>query len=142
MADCLIVESREGVSRLTLNRPERRNALSRDLLLRLEDSQAAIRTDRSIRAVVLAGAGPVFCAGHDLAELASGSEHDYRELFELCSRVMLGFRRLEQPVIRGYTAWQPRPAASSSRPATWPSLRSKPPSQRQESRSACSARRP
>jgi len=99
MADCLIHESRGGVIRLTLNRPQRRNALSRELLLRLEDSLGAIRSDRSARVVVLAGAGPIFSSGHDLAELAGGSEHDYRELFELCSRVMLGFRRLEQPVI-------------------------------------------
>jgi len=99
MADCLIHESRGGVIRLTLNRPQRRNALSRELLLRLEDSLGAIRSDRSARVVVLAGAGPIFSSGHDLAELVGSSEHDYRELFELCSRVMLGFRRLEQPVI-------------------------------------------
>jgi len=99
MADCLIHELREGVIRLTLNRPQRRNALSRALLLRLEDSLGAIPSDRSARVVVLAGAGPVFSSGHDLAELVGSSEHDYRELFELCSRVMLGFRRLDQPVI-------------------------------------------
>jgi enoyl-CoA hydratase/carnithine racemase len=99
MADCLIYESKEGVIRLSLNRPERRNALSRELLLRLEDCQGAIRSDRSARVVVLAGEGPVFSSGHDLSELTGSSEHDYRELFELCSRVMLGFRRLEQPVI-------------------------------------------
>jgi len=99
MADCLIHESREGVIWLTLNRPQRRNALSRELLLQLEDSLGAIRSDRSARVVVLAGNGPVFSSGHDLAELAGRSEHDYRELFELCGRVMLGLRGLEQPVI-------------------------------------------
>ena len=99
MADCLIHESCGGVIRLTLNRPQRRNALSRELLLRLEDSLGAIRSNRSARVVVLAGAGPIFSSGHDLAELVGNSEHDYRELFELCSRVMLGLRRLEQPVI-------------------------------------------
>jgi len=99
MADCLIHESRAGVVRLTLNRPQRRNALSRELLSRLEDSLGAIRSDPSARVVVLAGEGPVFSSGHDLAELVGCSEHEYRELFELCSRVMLGFRRLDQPVI-------------------------------------------
>ncbi len=58
MAECLLHESRDGVIRLTLNRPERRNALSRDLLLRLEESLNTIRSDRSARAVVLAGNGP------------------------------------------------------------------------------------
>jgi enoyl-CoA hydratase/carnithine racemase len=99
MADCLLYESRDGVVRLTLNRPERRNALSRELLLRLEEALEAIRLDLSARAVVVAGSGPVFSAGHDLTELAGSSEHDHRQLFELCSRVMLGFRRLDQPVI-------------------------------------------
>ena len=69
MADCLIHESREGVIRLTLNRPQRRNAHSLELLLRLEDSLGAIRADRSARVVVLAGEGPIFSSGHDLAEL-------------------------------------------------------------------------
>ena len=99
MADCLLHESRDGIVRLTLNRPERRNALSRELLCRFEESLNAIRSDHSARAVVLAGNGPVFSSGHDLAELVGRSEHDYRELFELCSRVMFGLRQLEQPVI-------------------------------------------
>ncbi len=99
MADCLLHDSREGVIRITLNRPERRNALSRELLLRLEESMRAIRSDRSARVVVLAGNGPVFSSGHDLGELVGRSEDEYRSLFALCSRVMLGFRELEQPVI-------------------------------------------
>ena len=43
--------------------------------------------------------GPVFCSGHDLGEMVGRSEEEYRELFALCSRVMLGLRRLPQPVI-------------------------------------------
>jgi enoyl-CoA hydratase/carnithine racemase len=99
MAECLIHESQGGVVRLTLNRPERRNALSRELLLRLAEAIDAIGADRSARVVIVAGNGPVFCSGHDLAEMAGLSESDHRALFELCSRVMLGLRRLEQPVI-------------------------------------------
>jgi enoyl-CoA hydratase/carnithine racemase len=99
MADCLIHESQGSVVRLTLNRPERRNALSIELLSRLEDAIGAIRADRSARVVVLAGNGPVFSSGHDLAEIVGKTEQDYRALFELCGRVMLGLRRLEQPVI-------------------------------------------
>jgi enoyl-CoA hydratase/carnithine racemase len=99
MAECLIHESQGGVVRLTLNRPERRNALSRELLLRLAEAIDAIGADRSARVVIVAGNGPVFCSGHDLAEMAGLSESDSRALFELCSRVMLGLRQLEQPVI-------------------------------------------
>ena len=48
---------------------------------------------------MIAGNGPVFSSGHDLAEMVGKSEQEYRALFELCSRVMIGLRRLEQPVI-------------------------------------------
>jgi enoyl-CoA hydratase/carnithine racemase len=99
MTDCLLQERREGVVRLTLNRPERRNALSWELLTRLEQAIDSIATDQSARIVVIAGNGPAFSAGHDLAEMAGQSEPEYRSLFALCSRVMLGLRRLNQPVV-------------------------------------------
>ena len=99
MVDCLIHESDAGVVRLTLNRPERRNALSLELLTRLDEAICRIGSDRSARVVVIAGNGPVFSAGHDLSEMVGKSEREYRELFDLCSRVMLGLRRLDQPVI-------------------------------------------
>jgi enoyl-CoA hydratase/carnithine racemase len=95
----LELEHRGHVVRLTLNRPERRNALSRSLLARLEDVLAGLEGHRSARVIVLAARGPVFCSGHDLAEMVGRSEADYRDLFEACTRVMLGLRRLPQPVI-------------------------------------------
>jgi len=99
MGDCLIYESREGIIRLTLNRPERRNALSREMLSHLEEAIEKIRADRSARVVVIAANGPVFSSGHDLSELVGKSQQDYRTLFELCCRVMLGLRKLSVPVI-------------------------------------------
>jgi enoyl-CoA hydratase/carnithine racemase len=99
MADCLIHESQGGVVRLTLNRPERRNALSFELLSQLERAIHALSSDSSVRVVVIAGNGPVFSSGHDLAEMVGKSEQAYQALFALCSRVMMGLRRLEQPVI-------------------------------------------
>jgi enoyl-CoA hydratase/carnithine racemase len=95
----LLVESQGGVVRLTLNRPEKRNALDRHLLGRLDEALAALGDDRRARVVVLAGAGPAFCAGHDLGEMVGGSEEDYRDLFARCSAVMQRLRRLPQPVI-------------------------------------------
>jgi enoyl-CoA hydratase/carnithine racemase len=95
----LDVERQGGVVRLTLNRPERRNALSRSLLGRMEEELAALATDTTARVVVLAARGRVFCSGHDLSEMTGRSEAEYRELFETCTRVMLGLRRLPQPVI-------------------------------------------
>src|SRR4051794_35524383 len=95
----LLVEAADGVVRLTLNRPEKHNALSHELLSQLARVQADLAADPSARVVVLAAEGPAFCAGHDLAEMVGRSEDDYRALFSLCSGVMLGFRRLPQPVI-------------------------------------------
>jgi enoyl-CoA hydratase/carnithine racemase len=88
-----------GVVRLTLNRPEKRNALSREMLHRLTGALLELATDSEARVVVLAANGPVFCAGHDLSEMTGRSESEYRELFASCTRVMLGLRRLPQPVI-------------------------------------------
>ncbi len=95
----LLVEREDGAIRLTLNRPEKRNALARSLLATLEATIADIAADATARVVVLAANGPAFSAGHDLGEMVERSEEEYRELFALCSRVMLGLRRLPQPVI-------------------------------------------
>lgn len=95
----LLIERDKGIARLTLNRPERRNALSRDLLGLLDNALGEIASDPEARVVVLAANGPAFCSGHDLGEMTGRSESDYRDLFEACSRVMFGFRALPQPVI-------------------------------------------
>jgi enoyl-CoA hydratase/carnithine racemase len=95
----LMSETSGGVVRLTLNRPDKRNALSRELLSRLREAQEAIANDRAARVVILAARGPAFCAGHDLGEMVGCSESAYRDLFALCSDVMQRFRRLPQPVI-------------------------------------------
>lgn len=98
--NAIVTAEREGgVVRLTLNRPEKRNALSREMLLRLDEAFCALATDPDARVVVLAANGPVFCAGHDLGEMVGRREDEYRDLFEACTRVMLGIRRLPQPVI-------------------------------------------
>lgn len=99
MTNPLLIASEEGIVRLTLNRPERRNALSLDLLQKLDAAIEAIGDDPKARVVVLAGAGTAFSAGHDLSEMVDRPEDEYRELFATCSRVMLGLRRLPQPVI-------------------------------------------
>jgi enoyl-CoA hydratase/carnithine racemase len=99
MPTALMIERQSGVVRLTLNRPEKRNALSREMLHRLEEALHALAGDESARVVVLAASGPAFCAGHDLGEMAGRGEDEYRDLFAACTRVMLGLRRLPQPVI-------------------------------------------
>ncbi len=89
-----------GVAFLTLNRPRARNALSVALMTQLEDSLAAIATDAAARVVVIAGAGPAFCAGHDLREIrANPGRPQYEALFAQCARLMLAIIHLPKPVI-------------------------------------------
>jgi enoyl-CoA hydratase/carnithine racemase len=95
----LRVEADGPVRRWVLDRPEKRNALSRKLLSELERAIAAVAADRGAQVVVLAANGPAFCAGHDLGEMVGDTEEGYHDLFALCTRVMLGLRRLPQPVI-------------------------------------------
>ncbi len=71
MSEALVKRSDDGpVTLLTLNRPDRRNALSRALMRELEDELGRAAHDPKVRAVVLTGEGPVFCAGMDLKEAA------------------------------------------------------------------------
>ncbi|MDX6748267.1 enoyl-CoA hydratase [Geminicoccaceae bacterium 1502E] len=96
----LLRDDAEGVVRLTLNRPQARNALSRELMSALQAELERIGEDASARVVVLAAAGPAFCAGHDLREIRENTSRDFYEaLFAQCSALMQSIVRLPQPVI-------------------------------------------
>jgi enoyl-CoA hydratase/carnithine racemase len=96
----LLRSDAEGVVGLTLNRPEQYNALSRELLGRLQEELDRIRDDPGVRVVVITGKGRAFCAGHDLKEIAAERERGKLvELFGACSGMMLSLTRLPQPVI-------------------------------------------
>lgn len=90
-----------GIVTLTLNRPEARNALSLGMLSALLAELQRAAADPSVRVVVLAGAGPAFCAGHDLKEIrARHFDSAYTEaLFAECTKVMLAIVGLPKPVI-------------------------------------------
>jgi enoyl-CoA hydratase/carnithine racemase len=93
-------EDRDGVATLTLNRPHARNALSVEMMSALQDTLDAIAEDRNIRVVVLAGAGPAFCAGHDLKELrANPGRSAYEAVFGQCAKLMTSIVMLPKPVI-------------------------------------------
>ena len=95
----LILENTDGVLRLTLNRPDRRNALSSSLIDSLSSALTDIAEDESVKVVVLAANGPAFCAGHDLGEMVGREEQEYRDLFQACTKMMTQIRQLPQPVI-------------------------------------------
>ena len=90
----------DGVSRLVLNRPAARNALSVALMTALARALDRAAADKACRVVVIAGAGPAFCAGHDLRELrADPSREAYERVFAQCSALMLQIVHLPKPVI-------------------------------------------
>lgn len=96
----LLRQDGSGVATLTLNRPSQFNSLSQALLTRLQVELDAIAKDSAIRAVVIAGAGRAFCAGHDLKEMRSNHSKEYMQaLFRQCARVMTTLTELPQPVI-------------------------------------------
>jgi enoyl-CoA hydratase/carnithine racemase len=96
----MLRSERDGaIAILTLAHPQRRNALSREMLSLLRAELAAVASDASVRAVILRADGPVFSSGHDLREVAANSEAQNQELFALCTEVMEAIRLLPQPVI-------------------------------------------
>jgi enoyl-CoA hydratase/carnithine racemase len=100
MTAILLEERAGGVLRLTLNRPEARNALSIGLMTALLEALGRAAADPEARIVVIAGAGPAFCAGHDLRELRADPRREaYEHIFALCSELMLAIARLPKPVI-------------------------------------------
>lgn len=95
------VHTENGVATVTLNQPERRNSLSMALLEALSGVLERIARDGSVRVVVLAAAGKVFCAGHDLREMRDqfDSQDFQLRLFQQCSKVMQQIVNLPKPVI-------------------------------------------
>lgn len=87
------------VATVTLNRPDKRNALSVALMRELIATLRRIGERRDIAAVILAGNGPVFSAGHDLGEMAGRTVDDYREIFAVCCELMETVQGIPQPVI-------------------------------------------
>ena len=88
--EALIVERRDKVALVTLNRPEKRNALSIALRNEIDDCLQELESDESVSAVVIAGSGPVFCAGFDTKEfspqnmqaVAESSDRSHRRLMQ------------------------------------------------------------
>jgi enoyl-CoA hydratase/carnithine racemase len=84
---------------ITLNRPERRNALSLDLMLELIACLDEMAANTNIRAIILAASGKVFSSGHDLSEMVGRTVAEYRRLFDVCTELMAKIQSIPQPVI-------------------------------------------
>src|SRR6266849_6525471 len=95
-----ILCEREGrFAVITLNRPNRRNALSLALMTELIACLDAVGQERERRAVILAAAGAVFSSGHDLSEAVGRDINSYRRLFDVCTELMAKLQSIPQPVI-------------------------------------------
>ncbi len=88
-----------SVATITMNRPERRNALSLAHMEELMHCLKAIGQERSVAAVILRGNGPAFCAGHDLSEMIGQEPGAYRHIFAVCCELMGTIQAIPQPVI-------------------------------------------
>lgn len=96
----VLLSVREGVADLRLNRPDRRNALTIELLRELRGDLAVIGDDPDVRAVVLSGEGEAFCAGADLAEIPAGAPARLGlARVRLVAEVLRRIRELEQPTL-------------------------------------------
>ena len=95
-----VLTDRDGsLAFVTLNRPERRNALSLETLQELIDVFRGIGEDPAVRVAVLRANGPAFSAGHDIGEMTGRDDAFYRQLFEVCTQLMETIQSIPQPVI-------------------------------------------
>ncbi len=88
-----------SIATITLNRPERRNALSLEMMDELMHALRALGEDRDTRVIILAARGPAFSAGHDLHEMTGRALSEYRKIFEVCTRLMTAIQEIRPPVI-------------------------------------------
>jgi enoyl-CoA hydratase/carnithine racemase len=95
----LLVRLEPPAARITLNRPEKRNALSLALMRELIDALDEAGAEPEVRAIAIEGAGPVFSAGHDLGEMVAREASFYDQLFDVCTVMMETIHRVPQPVI-------------------------------------------
>jgi enoyl-CoA hydratase/carnithine racemase len=95
----LLVHEDEQAVRVTLNRPDKRNALSLELMHDLIDTLRRVSADPGARVIVLDAAGPAFSAGHDLSEMIGRDVPFFQRLFDVCTELMETIHRVPQPVI-------------------------------------------
>src|SRR5919202_900807 len=95
-----ILFERDGkVAYVTMNRPNKRNALSLDHMGELTSCFKEVGESKEISVVILRGEGPAFCAGHDLSEMVGRDPGFYRHIFDVCCELMETVQAIPQPVI-------------------------------------------
>lgn len=102
--DSLVLESKQdGIAILTLNRPEKMNAINKDLAVALNEALGRLTTDKSIYVVIITGAGRAFCAGGDLGLIGEARKNndtsEVEPLLRAGMHAVLKIRSMAQPVI-------------------------------------------
>jgi enoyl-CoA hydratase/carnithine racemase len=98
--DYVLFDIADHVATLTLNRPDKANALSEEMMDALEARLAEADGNRDVRVIVIAANGKIFCGGHDLAQMRTHEDDAYfQALFARCSRLMMAIRHAKKPVI-------------------------------------------
>ncbi len=95
----LTYSEEQQVGTISFNQPERRNALSLELLQELTSLLTRIGEEKSVKAVIVQGRGKHFCSGHDLGEVRNWQPQEVRSLFRACYRTMRAIREIPQPVV-------------------------------------------
>ncbi|MEJ2428769.1 MAG: enoyl-CoA hydratase [Deltaproteobacteria bacterium] len=93
------VQTDGHMSTLLLNRPDKRNALSLNMLEEMSHALKDLARRQETKVVILRGSGPAFSAGHDLRELVDSTLNEYRKIFATCMKMMLLLQEIPQPVI-------------------------------------------
>jgi enoyl-CoA hydratase/carnithine racemase len=95
----ILVQREDPLAVITLNRPDRRNALSLELMQETIKALDCVAESSKTRVVILETAGKVFCSGHDLSEMTGRTIRDYRKIFDVCTELMTKIQSIPQPVI-------------------------------------------
>src|SRR5581483_10970903 len=146
----ILTTSADGLETITMNRPDRRNALSEAHMKELITAFRRSGDAPDTRAIILAANGPVFSAGHDFADMAERDLDGMRRLLAVCTELMLTIQRLPQPIVACVhalasaraSAWSPRPRRSPAPRAAGVSRRRPSASARSTTRSISTWRRP
>ena len=97
--DEILYDTTGAVGYLTLNNPQKVNALSKNMIAEIIHALGEISEDESVKVVVIRAAGKNFCAGHNLAEMTDQGVKEYKFIFDQCTRMMQMIHEIPQPVI-------------------------------------------
>lgn len=95
----ILYTTKGAVGYLTLNNPEKVNALSKRMIGEIIHLLSEVSLDESINVLVIRASGKHFCAGHNLAEMVDGGVKEYKSVFDQCSKMMQMIHEIPQPVV-------------------------------------------